>query len=596
MSDTPDPTGHRPRGRLGPGRWVAGYGFGTFRADLFAGLSVAVLIIPQSMAYAHLAGVPPTYGLYASVVPLLVYPLLGTSAHLAIGVIAIDMLILRSGLVGLAEPGTATYLQLAVLVTLMVGVIQIGMGLARMGFLANLLSRPVMVGFTSGAAVLIAAGQITALTGMELEGARVLPRMAWAAARHAGEMRLVPLFFGGASVVILLALRWWKPMVPGPLVVVVLGVLAVVGLRLTAGEVALVGYVPAGLPVAVAPSVDLAAVGSLLPTALTLALVQFVTVISLGKLYAARFRYSVGQNRELLAVGAANVAGSFFRALPVSGSFARTALNVQAGARTPLANAVTAVGVALCLLFLTPVLALVPVPVLGAIVVVAALALLDLPEMRFLLRAKSVDGWIAILTFGGTLLLGILEGVLIGVTASVLAVLYRISHPNTAVLGHVPGTRSFRDLRYSPEARPVEGVLMLRVDASFGFINAEFLKDLLLDGTAETGPDVRAVVLDASSVNDLDTTAARVLVEVKEVLDLRGIDLYVSGVKEPVRRVLARTGATEAIGPDRFFLSPHRAVIRILTRWDASESYLRDIPGGHVDDRSEAAPRPGSPT
>lgn len=589
MTEPPDPPSHGLRGVFGPTRWLGGYRSRHLRADAVAGVTVAVMLVPQSMAYAHLAGVPPIYGLYASVVPLLVYPLLGTSLHLAMGVIAIDMLILRAGLVELAEPGTARYVELAILLTVMVGTLQLAMGLARMGFLVNLLSRPVMVGFTSGAALLIALSQISALTGMDLEGARVLPGMAWAAAQHVGEARPPPMIMGGTALAVLLLIRWWKPRVPGALVVVVLGTAAVVGLDLADRGVAVVGAVPSGLPTPELPSLDLPGVRGLVPTALTLALVQFLTVMSLGKIFAARFRYSLDHNRELLALGAANMVGGLFRSLPISGSFSRTALNVDTGARTPLANVVAALVVAACLLLLTPVLALVPLAVLGAIIVVAALGLLDVPEMRFLLRAKSVDGWLAVLTFLATLGVGILEGILVGVAASVVAVLYRMSRPNTAVLGHLPGTRSFRDVKHMPEARSLEGILMLRVDASFGFMNAEFLKDLILDKTADADAEIQAVVIDASSVNDLDTTAAHVLVEVKEILDLRDVDLYFGGVKEPVRNVLERMGAADAIGQNRFFLSPHRAVTRILTGRGRSEGYLEGIPGASEGD---ALPEP----
>jgi SulP family sulfate permease len=565
---------------LGPARWLRDYDTSTLQADVLAGLTVAVMLVPQSMAYAQLAGVPPAFGLYASVIPLLVYPILGTSLHLAVGVIAIDMLIVNAGLSGLAEPGSDRYLELAILLTVMVGTIQVAMGLARMGFLVNLLSRPVMVGFTSGAALLIALSQLGALTGMELGSARVLPDLLRTLFLQAGEIQGLPLLIGLGAIALLLLLRWKAPRVPGSLVVVVVGTLAVVLLGLGEEGVEMVGSVPAGIPTPSIPGVDLEGVTGLLPTAITLALVQFLTVTSLGKVFAARFRYRLGYNRELLAVGAANLAGSVVRALPVSGSFSRSALNVEAGARTPMANVVAAIVVGLCLLFLTPILSFIPVAVLGAIIVVAALGLLDLDEMRFLLRAKTVDGWIAVLTFLATLGVGILEGILVGVAASVVAILYRLSRPNAAVLGHLPGTRSFRDVQKAPGAQALEGILMLRVDASFSFVNAEFLKDVILDRTAEADRDIRAVVVDASSINDLDTTAARVLQEVGEILENREIELYFGGVKEPVQKVLRRSGLLESLGEDRFFLSPHRAVTHLLQSWGTSEEYLDSVPGG----------------
>jgi SulP family sulfate permease len=226
------------------------------------------------------------------------------------------------------------------------------------------------------------------------------------------------------------------------------------------------------------------------------------------------------------------------------------------------------------------VLALVPVPVLGAVIIIAALGLLDVDEMRFMLKVKSVDGWIAVLTFGATVLTGIMEGILVGVLASLAIVLYRLSRPNAVVLGHLAGTRSFRDITEHPDARTLDGILILRIDASFSFMNAEYLMDLILARTRDAPGSVRVVVLDASSVNDLDTTAAHVLWDVKDVLDQQQVRLLFGGVKDRVMRVLARSGLLVALGEDSFFLSPHRAVRHVLTEWGISESYLRQVPGG----------------
>ena len=573
------------RGRItgfAPRRWLKGYGRETLRADLTAGLTVAVMIIPQSMAYAQLAGIPPAYGLYASVVPLIVYALVGTSLHLAVGVIAIDMLLLRAGLEGVADPGTETYIQLAVLLTLVVGIMQLLMGLARMGFLVNLLSRPVMVGFTSGAALLIALSQVGALTGMDLGGAIALPALVRTGLQHWGEVALSPLTMGLSSVAVILLMRRWVPRIPGALVVMVLATVMVGVLGF--GDLALIGEVPAGLPALSVPTaLGVGTIRSLLPTALALSFLQFLTVISLGKVFAAHFRYSLGHNRELLAIGSANLAGSLFQGLPISGSLSRSAVNVEVGGRTPISNVVTALLVAICLLFFTSALALVPVAVLGAIIVVAATRLIDVRSMRFLIRAKNIDGAIAILTFAATVMIGILEGILVGVVASVLEILFQIGRPNIAVLGHLPGTRSFRDVSRTERARRVEGILVMRVDARFSFMNAERLKDVILDRTAVEPGLVHAVVVDASSINDLDTTAAQVLLEVNEILEEREVELHFAGAKGPVRKVLKRAGILEMLGEDRFHLSPHRAVRLILAEKGTSETYLKHVPGGMED-------------
>lgn len=558
--------------------WARGYDRAAFRQDLVAGLTVAVMLVPQSMAYALLAGVPPIYGLYASLVPLLVYAALGTSMHVAVGIVAIDMLIVHAGLAGMAEEFSTRWVELAILLAAMVGLVQLLMGVARLGFLVNLLSRPTVVGFTSGAAILIALSQVGGLTGMEIERARTLPGLVETVTGEVGEIRAIPVLLGAGSLVLMLGLRRWKASFPAVLAVVV-GATAAVALLDLSGRVEVVGQVPHGLPAPGAPSFSLDAVRALAPSALALAFVQFLTVVSLGKVLAARHRYHIEPNRELLAVGAANVLGSLFQALPVSGSFSRSSLNEESGACTPAANAVAAAGVALALVALTPVLRLVPIPPLAAIIVVAALGLLDVEQIGFLWRAKSVDGGVAVLTLVATLAFGILWGIAAGVGASLFGLLYRISRPHHATLGHLAGTRSFRDIQRHDDARPLEGILILRVDASFSFMNAEYVRDLILGRTEDPDDPVRVVVVDASSINDLDLTAIDVLFRVERTLEERGIELYFGGVKEPVLETLQRSGFYEELGPDHFFLSPHRAITHVLTAWGVSETYLQNVPG-----------------
>jgi len=557
--------------------WLPRYGRAELKGDLVAGLTVGVMLVPQSMAYALLAGVPPVYGLYASLIPLLVYALLGTSRHLAVGIIAIDMLIVAAGLTPLAEPGSPRYLALALLLTALVGVLQLVMGLARLGFLVNLLSRPVLTGFASGAALIIAFSQVDSLLGLSLPSASSLPARLWLTLTHLPEVHLLTLALGVGALLLLVGLQRFAPRLPSALIVVVLGTLLVWLLRLDRLGVAVVGSIPRGLPSFAPPELELSTVRALLPTAVTLALVQFMNVITLGKVFAARYRYSVRPNRELLAIGAANLVGSFFQSLPVSGSFSRTAVNARAGACTPLSNVMAAAVVGLTLLVLTPLFHFLPVPALAAIIIVAALGLFDLRGLRQLWRIKRTDGAVALLTFAVTLLIGVREGVLSGIVASIVAVMYRISRPNVAELGHLPGTRSFRDRRHHPEARPIPGLLLLRVDASFSFANADFLQDLLLDRTRDD-PSIRAVVIDASSINDLDTTAAAALQRVAETLADRGVALYFAGVKEPVMETMRRAGLVDLLGADHFFLTPHRAVLHILEQWGQADRYLAALP------------------
>ncbi|WP_457651609.1 SulP family inorganic anion transporter [Rhodocaloribacter sp.] len=566
-------------------QWLPEYRRKDLWGDLAAGLTVGVMLIPQGMAYAILAGMPPIYGLYASVVPLLLYPLFGTSRHLAVGTIAIDMLIVAAGLSLIAEPGSARYIELAILLAAMVGGLQLLMGVVRLGFVVNLLSRPVITGFTAAAALIIGFSQLGNLLGLSIPQSQYIHTLILEALRHVDAWHLPTLALGVGGILLMLGLRRWLPRLPAPLIAVILGTLAVVELHLDQSGVRIVGDIPTGLPSFQTPHFDLASARLLFPTAITLALVQFMNVISLGKVFAARYRYSVKPNQELFAIGLSNLGGSFFRSLPVSGSFSRTAVNARAGARTPMSNIIAALVITLTLLFLTRLFFYLPIPIFASIIMVAAFGMVDVKEVRFLLKAKRIDGYIAILTFLATLFIGIQEGVLLGVTVSVLAIMYRISRPNVAVLGHLPGTRSFRDLRRHPEAQPIEGILMLRVDASFSFANAEFLKDLILKESEPEDSKIRAVIIDSSSVNDLDMTALAVLRNVAETLRERGIELYFGGVKGPVLDVFRRSGLYDQLGADHFFLSPHRAVRYVLAKWGKSADYLDAVPGG----RSESA-------
>ncbi len=562
--------------------WLPDYTWKTLWGDLVGGLTVGVMLIPMSMAYAVLAGVPPIYGLYASLVPLVIYPLFGTSRHLAIGTVAIDMVIVAGGVGALAEPGSARYIELAVLLALMVGVLQMVMGSARLGFVVNLLSRPVILGFMSAAVLIIGFSQLGNLLGVDLPGSQQVYMVVWEAVRHGEQVQPWSLVLGGLGIVLLMLIRRWRRIIPGALVVVVLGTLAVWGLGMDQEGVAIVGEVPMGLPMPQVPEVDIATLRALMPTALALVLVQFLSVMSLGKVFAARHRYWVRPNRELFALGASNFLGSFFRSIPISGSFSRSAVNEQAGAKTPLANVVAAGLIGLTLVFLTPLFHYLPIPILAAIIMVSAFSMLDIRELRYLLQSKKIDGLLAILTFLATFFIGILQGILIGVVASVMAIMYRISRPNIAIMGHLPDTRSFRDADRYPDALPIEGILLLRVDASFSFANAEYLKDYILQHCEDSPSPVRAVIIDASTMNDLDMTAVGALTFVAEALREQGNDLYITGAKGATRDVIRRSGLIETVGEDHFFLSPHRAVVHILTGWGRLEEYMDTVPDARI--------------
>ena len=542
-------------------QWLPRYDRRQFAGDAVGGVTVAVMLVPQAMAYAVLAGVPAVHGLYASLVPLLVYPLAATSRHVALGVTAIDMVIVAAGLSGLESPGTSDYVALVLVLALMVGVLQVLFGLLRLGFVVNLLSTPVITGFTTGAVLFIAATQIGNLAGVPFRtNGRPLITLFGDLVDVLAAADPLALAVGASAIVILVLFRRLSRRAPGALVVVVVSTAAAWLFDFRSSGLATVGAVPRGLPAFSIPAVEAGQLGELLPTALTLAFIQFVTIISVARYYSGRHGYPIRANRELISLGAANLGSAMFRGLPVSVSLSRTAVGEAAGVRTPMANVVAAGIVLATLLFLTPAFEHLPISSLAAIIIVSALTLVDFTTWRSLVRIKFVDAILAAVTLAATLTLGLHEGLLVGVAASVVAILYRISRPNVAVLGKLPGTRSFRSLRRFPEAERDDDILVIRIDASFSFANADFLRDLLLDGQGAVRESTRAVVVDMSSVNDLDTTALGVLGFVADTLRERNITLLFAGTKSPVEDTFRRAALFDRIGADRFFLSPHRAV------------------------------------
>lgn len=548
-------------------QWLPRYNRRLFGGDLVGGITIAVVLIPQAMAYSVLAGLSPVHGLYASLVPLVLFSLLTTARHVAIGVTAVDMILLSAGVGLFAEKGTGEYLALVVMLTLMVGLIQVAFGFLRLGFIVNLLSMPVVTGFTTAAILFIAASQVGNLAGATIstEG-RSLFDMVATFGPVLRDSQPLALAVGLASAAVLIAVRVWARRVPaarrvpGALIVVTITTLLAWYFGWHAGGLPTVGEVPRGLPALVFPPVRLTSIGDLLPTALTLALIQFVTVISVGRLYAGKHGYPIRANRELVSVGAANLGAGIFQGLPVSGSLSRSAIGDQSGVQTPIANVVAAAVVLVTLLVLTPAFSNLPIPALAAIIIVSSLALIDLGAWRRLVRVKLVDGLLAGITLVATVSIGLHQGLLAGVAASVVAIVYRISKPNVAILGKLPGTRSYRNVKRYPEAERDDDILIIRIDASFSFANADFLRDLLLDGAGPVKESTHAVVVDMSSVNDLDTTAVAVLRFVADTLQERGIRLLLAGTKSAIEDTLRRAGLYDQLGHDSFFLSPHRAV------------------------------------
>ncbi|MFY1699561.1 SulP family inorganic anion transporter [Solwaraspora sp. WMMA2101] len=538
--------------RTGPARalpilgWRRGYDRQVLRHDLIAGLTVAVMLVPQSMAYAALAGMPPVTGLYAATVPVLVYALLGTSGSLAVGPVAITALMTATALAPLADGDPGRFAALAGLLALLVGAIQVLMGVLRLGALVNFMSHSVLSGFTSAAALVIAASQVKDLLGLRAERAENLPGILTSLWQAAPTVHLLTVAVAGVSIAGLVLLRRYVPKLPGALLVVAAVTAVSAVLALGDRGVPILADVPSGLPVPDLPSIALADVRALLPAAVAIALVAYMEGIAVAKSLAARSRQHVDPNAELVAVGAANVAAGAFHAFPVAGGFSRSAVNFSAGARTPVASVVTAAVVAATALLLTPAFHHLPKAVLGAIVVVAVLGLVDHRGARTAWRTRRADGVTLALTFLVTLVAGVEAGLAVGVGFSLVVFLHRSARPHTAELGRVPGTGTFRNVaRYQGLVTDPQ-VAVLRIDGPLYFANAEYLADQL-SALAEDRPSLHAVVLDASAISDADTDGAHTLAQARDRLAGRGVALHLATVRGPVRDLLTRSGLWPAM-------------------------------------------------
>ncbi len=545
--------------------WARRYDRGDLRSDLIAGLTVGAMLVPQAMAYALLAGLPPEVGLYAATVPVIVYALFGTSRQLAVGPVAIVSLLTASALAPIVEDGTAGYLAAAALLALMVGVVHITLGLGRLGFLVNFLSHSVLVGFTAAAAIIIGFSQAKHILGISTERKEHFYETVIDVIKKLDDANTATLLLGSAALATLFLLKRFAPRVPGALVVVVTSILAVEFLDLEARGVKVIGDIPDSLPAFGLPGFDGSLIGGLAGTAVVITVVGFMESIAVAKVYARRHRYEVVANNELIGLGAANIAAGLFGGYPVTGGFSRTAVNDTAGARTPLASLVTAVIVLATIAFLTPLFTSLPNAALGAIIIMAVIGLIDIAEMRHITRVKRSDLVGLGVAFFATLILGIEVGILVAVVASMLVVFARMSMPHTAVLGHVADTTSYRNVARFPEAETSEGIRIVRIDAALSFVNAANVKKLLIGHADQLTTEPRALILDASGINDLDATGAEMLHEVLTEIAERGVSVHLTDVKGPVRDVLHNAGIWTELA-ERIHTSTHDAVTAIGQR------------------------------
>ncbi|SFR32348.1 SulP family inorganic anion transporter [Litoreibacter janthinus] len=540
--------------------WGREYNRTTLSNDLLAALIVTIMLIPQSLAYALLAGLPPEAGLYASIAPIILYAIFGTSRALAVGPVAVVSLMTAAALGNIAEQGTMGYAAAALLLAGMSGVILLGMGLFRLGFVANFLSHPVIAGFITASGMIIAASQLKHILGINAEGHNLLDLLI-SLVEHLPETNWITAIIGVSATGFLFWVRkGLKPALKragvrsgiadvatkaGPVAIVVATTFAVWAFGLDARGVKIVGEVPQSLPPLTLPVFSTDLVRQLLLPAFLISIIGFVESISVAQTLAAKKRQRIDPDQELIGLGAANVAASLTGGFPVTGGFSRSVVNFDAGAETPAAGAYTAVGLAIAAVALTPLIFFLPKATLAATIIVAVLSLVDFSILKRSWSYSKADFAAVLATILLTLGIGVEAGVSVGVGLSILLHLYKSSRPHIAEVGLVPGTEHFRNiLRHKVKTDPK--VITMRVDESLYFANARFLEDSIQDRVA-ADPDVRHVILQCSAINEIDFSALESLEAINNRLEEMNVKLHLSEVKGPVMDRLEKTHFLEEL-------------------------------------------------
>ncbi len=549
----------------------------TIRADLIAGIVVTLVLVPQSMAYAALAGLPPYYGLYAAFLPVITAAVWGSSPQLATGPVAVVALLTASALTPLAEPGSGEFITLAIALAFLVGIIQLVLGLVSLGTLVNFISHPVIVGFTNAAAIVIALSQLNDLLGVPIErGGAFLASIAGVLGRIP-DTHMATLLFGLAAIAIMLACRRRVPRIPGVLaaVLVLTPISYVIGFEELGGRV--VGNVPQGIPTPALPVLDLGTLATLVTTAAVIALVGFMEAVSIAKAIAARTRDRIDPNQELVGQGLGNLVAAFSQAFPVSGSFSRTAVNYNGGARSGLSSVFAGLLVALTLLALTPLLYHLPLSVLAAIIIMAVAGLVNLQAVPRIWRTHRHDGAAAATTFVATLAFAphLDYGIMLGAALAIVLYLYRSMRPRTVILSrHADGT--LRDARRFG-LRESKHIIALRFDGALYFGNVGHLEDVVLQANNEY-PRARFLILVGDGINAVDSSGVETLHALRERLHDNGITLVLAGMKLQVLETMKGAGLCKEIGGENIHRNEDEAILAIHGRIDDPDFNPDDCP------------------
>ncbi len=556
--------------------WISAYQKNLFSGDLTAGLIVTVMLIPQSLAYAMLAGLPPEMGLYASILPIIAYALLGSSMTLATGPVAVISLMTASALTPLAQPGSTQYIELAIQMALISGVMLLVFGLFRLGFLAHLLSHPVISGFISGSAILISIGQLKHMLGVQASGDNIIATLV-DLARHLPQTNPVTLLIGSSCLLFL----WWSrrslstllekagisSRLAGmlsklaPMISVICFTLIVYVFKLDSQfGVSIAGHVPQGLPTLSMNLPGLDAIGALWLPALLISLVGFVESVSVAQSLALKRQERIKPNRELIGLGAANIASAISGGYPVTGGFARSVVNFSAGANTPLAGVISALLMTVVIAYFTHLFYYLPQAVLAATIISAVTALIDWRSLKTAWQYDRADAFSLLTTMLGVVFMGVEAGILLGIALSLAVLVWRSSRPHMAVLGRVPNTEHYRNIERH-DVQTIPGLVALRVDESLFFANAAVVEQKIM-ALVNANPDVKKMLLVCSAVNQIDATALEMLDQLEKSLAARDIQLYFAEIKGPIMDRLKNTSLGRRM-KNKIFLSAHAAFLHL---------------------------------
>jgi high affinity sulfate transporter 1 len=551
-------------------RWLPGlanllhYRREWFHADLQAGLSVAAIQIPIAIAYAQIVGLPPQYGLYACVLPMIIYALVGSSRQLMVGPDAATCAMIAGAVAPLAMGDPQRTAELAVIVTVLVGVMLIGAGLARAGFIASFFSRPILIGYLNGIGLSLIAGQLSKVVGFKIEGdGFILSLLNFV--QRLGEIHWLTLAIGGAGLALLIWLPRRFPRLPAALVTVAVFTALVGLLGLDRLGVAILGPVPAGIPHLAWPQSNLAETKSLLRDALGIATVSFCSAMLTARSFAARHGYAINANHEFVALGVSNLAAGISQGFAISGADSRTAVNDMVGGKSQLVGIIAALVIAMILLFFTAPMAWIPQAALGAVLLMAGWGLIDIKSLGRIRRLSRFEFWLCLLTTVGVLGLGVLPGIMVAVTLAILRLLYSIYQPTDAVLGWLPGVEGQVDIRKHKEARTVPGLVVYRFDDAILFFNADYFKMRLLEAV-QSQAKPQAVLFDAEAVSSIDVSGIAALREVRDTLAAQGIYFAIARARGSFLRMLVRSGMAREM-EEKLLFGSVRAGIRAYRMW-----------------------------